>query len=189
MPSTDHPGASAALDADVAPVGAPDWVGLSAGPLPVDEVARWAVDPRCGAVVTFTGTTRDRDRDGREVALLEYEAWEEQAVERLGDVAAELRRRWPEVGRVGLLHRTGQVAVSETSVVVCVSAPHRDEAFVAARWGIDAVKAAVPIWKQEVGPDGARWADGCEHGVVHDPADVPVASAARELGSVEEAAS
>jgi molybdopterin synthase catalytic subunit len=168
-----NPSASSGAPGD----GSRDWITVSDQPLPVSEANEWAVDPACGAVVLFTGTTRDHDRSGRAVSHLDYEAWSEQVIPRLDAVAGELRRRWPGVAKLALLHRTGMVAAAEPSVVVCVSAPHRDEAFVAARWGIDAVKAAVPIWKQEVGSDGSRWADGCEHGIVDDPADVPVAGA------------
>ena len=64
---------------------------------------------------------------------------------------------WPVAGRVALLHRVGEVRVGEASVMVVVSAPHRDEAFAAARFGIDAIKATVPIWKREVWSGGSAW--------------------------------
>jgi molybdopterin synthase catalytic subunit len=72
----------------------------------------------------------------------------------------ELRRRWPTAGRVALLHRTGAVALAESSVLAVVSAPHRPEAFEAARYAIDALKAAAPIWKHEVWSGGAEWGTG-----------------------------
>jgi molybdopterin synthase catalytic subunit len=138
-----------------------DWVALSRDELPIAAASAWAVLPSCGAVVTFTGTSRDHSEaegDRRQgVTVLEYEAYDEQVVPRLAAVAAELRRRWPAVGRVVLLHRVGEVRVTEASVVVVVSAPHRDEAFAAARFGIDAVKATVPVWKREVWADGSAW--------------------------------
>jgi molybdopterin synthase catalytic subunit len=138
-----------------------DWVALCSSELPVAAASAWAVLPSCGAVVTFTGTSRDHsgpDGDRRQgVTVLEYEAYDEQVEPRLAAVAGELRRRWPAVGRVALLHRVGDVRVAEASVVVVVSAPHRDEAFAAARFGIDAVKATVPIWKREVWADGSAW--------------------------------
>jgi molybdopterin synthase catalytic subunit len=138
-----------------------DWVALSTGELPIAAASSWAVLPSCGAVVTFAGTSRDHsDAEGdrrQGVTVLEYEAYDEQVVPRLAAVAAELRRRWPAVGRVVLLHRVGEVRVTEASVVVVVSAPHRDEAFAAARFGIDAVKATVPIWKREIWAEGSAW--------------------------------
>lgn len=134
-----------------------DWVGIATAPLPLDQAPAWAVVPRCGAVVVFAGTVRDH-ADGRAgVSLLEYEAYEEHAVARLRAVAAEARRRWPELGRVALLHRVGALAVTEVAVLVVVSAPHRAEAFDAGRWCIDTVKATVPLWKRETWTVGSGW--------------------------------
>jgi molybdopterin synthase catalytic subunit len=151
-----------------------DWVGLSDATLPFGAAADWVVLPSCGAVVCFSGTSRDHsgqpgqadERTG--VTTLEYEAYDEQVVPRLEAIAAELRRRWPDVGRVVLLHRVGVVPVGESSVVVVVSAPHRDAAFAAARFGIDAVKATVPIWMREVWDGGSAW--GLD---AHDIEDLP----------------
>jgi molybdopterin synthase catalytic subunit len=160
-----------------------DWLALVDGPLALDAAAAWVVRPDCGAVVTFAGTTRDHSGDpaagdGRTgVTAIEYEAYEEQAVPRLAAVATELRRRWPAVGRLVLWHRTGEVRLGEASVVVAVSAPHRGEAFEAARYGIDAVKATVPIWKRERWPGGESW------GTDATPIDEAAAVSAREAGS------
>jgi molybdopterin synthase catalytic subunit len=88
-----------------------------------------------------------------------YEAYEEEARRRLADIAAELRRRWPDVERVALLHRVGDLALSEPSVAVVVSAPHRAEAFEAARFGIDTLKETVPIWKREHWDGGSEWSE------------------------------
>jgi molybdopterin synthase catalytic subunit len=148
----------------VAPSGPSDqqsdtWVGLSGAPLPVDEASRWVVLPSCGAVVLFSGTARDHSEGRPEVAELEYEAYDEQVEPRLRSVAADARRRWPTVGRIALLHRTGKVELGASAVVVAVSAPHRDDAFEAARYCIDTLKATVPIWKRE------RWRDGDDWGL------------------------
>jgi molybdopterin synthase catalytic subunit len=130
---------------------------LTDQPLPTAEASAWAVLARCGAVVTFTGTARDHS-DGRpDVERLEYEAYEEQVVPRLAAVAAEARTRWPELGRVVLLHRIGEVPIGEAAVVVVTSAPHREVAFEAARFGIDTLKATAPIWKREAWAGGQSW--------------------------------
>jgi len=107
--------------------------------------------------VVFSGTARDHapGRDG--VERLEYEAYEEQVRPRLAAIDDEIRHRWPDVGRVALLHRVGVVPVGESSVVVAVSSPHRPEAFEAARFGIDTLKATVPIWKRETWNGGESW--------------------------------
>jgi molybdopterin synthase catalytic subunit len=140
-----------------APAHGDDWIALSDRALPLDEATAWAVIPACGGVVMFAGTVRDHaeGRDG--VTALEYEAYEEVAVDRLVEVAGEARRRWPVIGRIALLHRVGRLELCDTAVVVVVSAPHREQAFDAARWCIDTLKATVPIWKREEWAGGADW--------------------------------
>ena len=140
-----------------APAVGDDWVALSEEDLPVAEAAAWVLRPHCGAVVTFTGTARDHSPGRGGVHRLDYEAYEEQAVIRMAAVLDDLRRRWPAVGRVALLHRTGSLAVSDAAVVVAVSAPHRVEAFAAAHFAIDELKRTVPIWKREAWADGESW--------------------------------
>jgi MoaE-MoaD fusion protein len=109
-------------------------------------------DPRAGAVVVFEGVTR-------EVPSLDYEAYAEMAVERLRTIGEEEAARHG-LCAVALEHRVGTVALSEPSVVVAASAPHRGEAFAGARALIDRVKAEAPIWKVEVTDEGARRVDG-----------------------------
>lgn len=133
------------------------WLGLSAGPLPVAAASDWVVRSDCGAVVVFSGTARDHAPGRPGVEVLEYEAYEEQVEPRLQAIAGEARARWPVLGRIALIHRVGIVPVGESAVVVAVSAPHRDAAFLAARFCIDAVKASVPIWKHETWAGGDAW--------------------------------
>lgn len=149
-----------------------DWIGLTFAPLPVGEASSWVVTPGCGAAVAFSGTVRDHaeGRDG--VTLLEYEAYEEQAEPRLRAIASDARVRWPDLGRLVLLHRLGALGLTEVSVLVVASTPHRGEAFAAARWCIDTVKATVPIWKRETWRGGTDWGRGA-----CDVADVPRAGA------------
>lgn len=140
------------------------WLGLTDQALPVAAAYEWCALPTCGAVVLFSGTVRDHSLDGgvrRDgVQALTYEAYDEQVVPTFAEIEAELRRRWPTAGRVVLLHRTGLVALGESSVVAVVSAPHRPEAFEAARFAIDALKASAPIWKHEKWSGGAEWGTG-----------------------------
>lgn len=133
------------------------WLALTAAPLPVSVAYDWCVQPDCGAVVLFSGTVRDHAEGRPGVSLLEYEAYEEQVVPRLARLVDELRVRWPSVRRVVLWHRIGPLALEESSVVVAVSSPHRPEAFEAARFGIDTLKATVPIWKRERWEGGEDW--------------------------------
>lgn len=134
-----------------------DWVALTHEPLPVGDVAEWVVRPGCGASVTFSGTVRDHAEGRPGVTAIEYEAYAAQVEPRLAAITAEARSRWPDVGRLVLLHRTGPLEVCESSVVVAASAPHRGEAFDAARFLIDSLKATVPIWKKETWAGGEDW--------------------------------
>ena len=134
-----------------------DWIALSDEPLPTASALDWSTLPGCGAQVLFRGTVRDHAEGRPGVTELEYEAYPEAATERLTAVVAEARRRWPEIGRVALLHRTGRLQVGECSVIVVVSAPHRGAAFEAAEWCIDTLKATVPIWKRETWEGGVGW--------------------------------
>ena len=86
-------------------------------------------------------------------------------------IAAEARSRWPELGRLVLLHRTGPVPLGTSAVVVVASAPHRGEAFDAARFAIDALKATVPIWKRETWDGGESWGLEAQHLVELDQLD------------------
>jgi len=134
-------------------------VALRAEPLSLDALAALVRDPRAGAVVTFCGVTR-------EVPALEYEAYAEMALEQMRAIVTGA------IERHGLCaaaaeHRVGSVPLSEPSVVVAASAPHRGEAFAGAREIIDRVKALAPIWKREVGEDGdATWVPGAPPAVV-----------------------
>lgn len=88
---------------------------------------------------------------------LEYEAYEEPTLKRFGQIDDAARARWPAIGRVALLHRVGVVEVGESAVLVAVSAPHRGDAFDAARFCIDTLKSSAPIWKLETWNDGSAW--------------------------------
>jgi len=154
-----------------------DWLGLCAHALPGDVVADWLVRPDCGASVLFSGTARDHSQGRTGVDLLCYEAYETYAVPRMAEVVAEARRRWPAVARVAVLHRTGEVPLRESAVLVGASSPHRDEAFEAARFCIDAVKASVPIWKRERWETGDDW--GLDGAALVEPGEVERVGAKR----------
>jgi len=144
------------------------WVGLCADVLPVDEVRRWTATADCGALVVFTGLVRDHSEGRPDVRSLSYEAYEEHATGAIAAVVADARRRWPAIRRVAALHRVGTLAVGDDAVVVAVASPHRAEAFAAASFCIDAVKATVPIWKYEAWADGEAWGT-CSHALAAEP--------------------
>ena len=123
-------------------------VRLTREPLRLDPLLDAVRDPRAGAVVTFSGVTREVDH-------LDYEAYAEMAEERMEAIVADAVARHG-LCAAGVAHRVGRVPLSEPSVLVAVSAPHRGEAFAGGREIIDRLKAEAPIWKKE--PEG--WVEG-----------------------------
>ena len=114
--------------------------------------------PEDGAIVIFDGIVRNHSR-GRRTLYLEYEAYEEMALTKLKNLAAEAIERFG-IRNVGLVHRLGHLEIGESSVLIAVYSAHRAAAFEACRWLIDTLKHTVPIWKKEFFEDGAVWADG-----------------------------
>ena len=141
-----------------------DWLAVTPEPLPVEGATAWATTPASGAVVVFLGVVRDHSEGRDGVVGLTYEAYEDEALRRLEAVVTECRRRWPVVDRLALLHRVGDLALSEASVAVVASSPHRPEAFEAARFCIDTLKETVPIWKREHWSGGSDWGQ-CAHDI------------------------
>ena len=127
-------------------------VRITGGPLSLESVAGLVSRPEAGAIVTFQGTTRD-------VSRLEYEAYREMAEERIAEILRECVEQHGLAAAVAE-HRIGSVPLGESSVIVSVSAPHREEAFSGARQAIDRIKAEAPIWKREVDAAGSRWVEG-----------------------------
>ncbi|MBK8596118.1 MAG: molybdenum cofactor biosynthesis protein MoaE [Holophagales bacterium] len=110
-----------------------------------------------GGLTLFVGVVRD-NADGRAVEAMEYEAYEPMAEKEMERIEADLSGRFPAV-RLVMRHRIGRLTVGEVAVVVAASGPHREEAFAACRAGIEEIKARVPVWKREWGPDGSVWVD------------------------------
>ncbi|MGZ4318927.1 MAG: molybdenum cofactor biosynthesis protein [Gaiellaceae bacterium] len=124
-------------------------------PLSLEAVSAEVADERAGAVATFTGTVRRQSR-GREVERLEYEAYAEMAEEVMAKLAADLQERH-ELCAVAIHHRVGRLEIGEASVVIAVSAPHRQAALAACKEAIDTLKETVPLWKKEVYEGGEEW--------------------------------
>jgi MoaE-MoaD fusion protein len=124
-------------------------------PLSLEAVVAEVADEHAGGIATFTGTVRRQSR-GREVTYLEYEAYAEMAEDVMAQLAASLVERH-ELCAVAIHHRVGRVEIGEPSVVIAVSAPHREAALAACREAIDTLKATVPLWKKEVYEGGEEW--------------------------------
>ncbi len=133
----------------------PAFVALRDTELSMDEAVARVRHPGAGGVAVFLGMVRD-ENEGRPVVKLEYEAYASMAVAEMERIAGEIAGELAGV-RLAVLHRTGSLAVGDVAVVCAASAPHRGEAFEACRRLIDRIKARVPIWKREHGPDGAYW--------------------------------
>lgn len=111
-----------------------------------------------GAALVFEGVVRNQTR-GRQTLLLDYEAYEDMALQQLEELAGKAIRQF-QVRDVAIVHRLGRLEIGETSVLIAVASAHRAAAFDACRWLIDTLKRTVPIWKKEYFADGAVWADG-----------------------------
>ena len=159
---------------------------LRRAPLGVDEVVAAVEHAGAGAIDVFVGVVRDTS-DGRAVTRLDYEAYATMAEAEMLRIGEEIEREI-DGARVAVLHRVGSLSVGEAAVVCAASAPHRAEAFLACRILIDRIKASVPIWKREHGPDGSAWvgwvdarcgeghdheAHGHPHGAPHAPESRP----------------
>lgn len=133
-------------------------VDLTAEPLDAarhEALTQFVSGPTHGGVVTFVGAVRDHAR-GRAVVRLEYEAYGTMARRQLERLVAEVEAAIP--GTIcAVHHRVGVLEIGDVAVIVAAGSAHRGEAFTACRMLIDRLKQDVPIWKREVGPDGAEW--------------------------------
>lgn len=127
-------------------------VSLAHNPIDLAPLVDQASQPSAGAVVAFVGITREvtvnASHGARRTERLAYEAYERMAEAKLAELEAAARIRWT-LTECLVVHRLGEVPVSEASVAVVVSSPHRRDSFEAAEWLIDTLKQDVPIWKQE----------------------------------------
>ncbi|TMQ73185.1 MAG: molybdenum cofactor biosynthesis protein MoaE [Candidatus Eisenbacteria bacterium] len=132
-------------------------------PIVIEPLVAAAARPDCGAVATFLGTTRDH-HEGRRVVRLAYEAYEPMALDALVAIEREATQRF-QIASCRIVHRLGEVALSEASVAVVVAAAHRGPAFDACRWAMDELKRTVPIWKKESYAEGGEgWVEGTRLG-------------------------
>src|SRR3954454_19121748 len=127
-------------------------VRVTEDPLSLEALAGLVRNPAAGAVVVFEGVTR-------EVEALEYEAYAEMAEETIAMILASVKEEYG-LTAIAAEHRVGLVPLSQPSVIVAASAPHRGEAFAGARAAIDMIKAEAPIWKKEIEGGAGGWVEG-----------------------------
>jgi molybdopterin synthase catalytic subunit len=128
---------------------------LSAETLDIQACINWIMSPESGGIDVFIGTVRNSTK-GKPVLKLDFEAYEPMAISEMQKIAKQAFDKWP-VQKILIHHRTGELQVGEVPVVIAVSAAHRDAAFDACRYIIDALKQTVPIWKKEAFEDGDVW--------------------------------
>ncbi|XP_072777720.1 molybdopterin synthase catalytic subunit isoform X3 [Taeniopygia guttata] len=124
-----------------------DFIKLKSEKLSVGEVSELVVSPYCGAVSLFIGTTRN-NFEGKKVIHLEYEAYTSMAETEMKKICRDVRQKWPSVKHIAVHHRLGVVPITEASVIIAVSSPHRAESLEAVMYCINTLKASVPIWKK-----------------------------------------
>ena len=135
------------------------YAAITSDPLDPARLRRRVGAPEDGAVLVFLGTVRDH-ADGRSVSGMQYEGYEEMALEVLRRIAKEACDRFS-TPHLAVAHRLGALEIGEISVVVAVSSPHRAEAYGASRYVMEEIKRRLPVWKKEFYIDGAaRWVRG-----------------------------
>jgi molybdopterin synthase catalytic subunit len=128
---------------------------ITDAPLDITQVTNKVIDADHGASLSFVGTTREHTHGQRTVSL-EYEAYIPMALKTMEQIGEEIAKRWPGA-KIAISHRIGLVGIGEISVIIAVSAPHRDRCYEANRYAIERLKQIVPIWKKELWEDGSEW--------------------------------
>lgn len=126
--------------------------------LDIKTLAQSVASESDGAITTFSGIVRGTNK-GKKVLFLEYEAYPEMAIKMMARIGDEVKATWG-LESLRIQHRVGRLNVGETSVVIVVSSPHRDDSFAACQYAINRLKRIVPIWKKEVFEDGEVWVEG-----------------------------
>ncbi|SEQ43318.1 molybdopterin synthase catalytic subunit [Virgibacillus subterraneus] len=124
-------------------------------PIQINECIDKVVRAEAGAVNTFIGTVREFTK-GKRTLYLEYQAYKEMAEKKLSQIGEEINDKWNDA-ETAIVHRVGQLDISDIAVVIAVSTPHRNDSFEASRYAIERIKEIVPIWKKEHWEDGTKW--------------------------------
>lgn len=145
----------------------PEICRLADAPFSTDELVAAITTPDTGAVCVFSGMVRGETRSNsgiEETVRLEYEAYAPMALEKMRQVAREIRQQFPLVQGIAIVQRVGALEVGQNTILIACASGHRDQGcFEAARYGIDRLKEIVPVWKKEFRPDGSAWVEGDYH--------------------------
>lgn len=138
-----------------------DYIEITDEILDVNKISHMVTDPSCGAISIFVGITRD-NFDGKKVLRLEYEAYKPMAKKKMKEICDSIRKQW-EIHNIAMIHKINVVPISEASIVIAISSPHRKESLQAVEYAIDTLKAIVPIWKKEIYADeSSSWKENKE---------------------------
>lgn len=121
----------------------------------LQEAYQYLQDPAAGGIDLFVGTVRNHAQ-GKDVVKLVFEAYAPMALKEMEKLALSAQQQWP-ITKLVMLHAVGEKLVGEPVVIIGVASAHRDVAFAACRFLIDALKKTVPIWKKEYYQDNSVW--------------------------------
>ncbi|GAA5522913.1 molybdenum cofactor biosynthesis protein MoaE [Aliifodinibius salicampi] len=130
-------------------------VELTDKPIDVQQMINRVSSEKAGALALFIGTVRNMT-DGKRVVKLDFEAYDKMAISELEKIVNRAKEQWP-IKNISVIHRIGELRISDIAVVIAVSSPHRKEAFRACEFVIDTLKETVPIWKKEFFEDKEVW--------------------------------
>ena len=114
-----------------------------------------------GAIVFFVGQVREMNQ-GSQVTGLYLEHYHAMTEKSLQGIVQQARQRWPMLNRIRLIHRVGQLHISDQIVFVAVSSSHREAAFDACHFIMDYLKNRAPFWKKETLKQGERWVEALQ---------------------------
>ena len=133
-------------------------ISITEDPIDVNKIFVSIKDRTAGATILFTGIVRDHN-EIKPVSEIYYEAYQKMAENVLAKIEEEALKKW-KITKFIAIHRTGNLKVGDVSVIVAVSSEHRKEAFQSCKYGIDSIKARVPIWKKEISDSDSSWVSG-----------------------------
>jgi molybdopterin synthase catalytic subunit len=130
-------------------------IKISSTQLSIDECYQFVLDSSCGGNCIFVGTTRNHNK-GKSVIYLDFDSYQGMAIKEMEKIANKAIEKY-DLKKIAIHHRSGRVEIKDIAVIIAVSSGHRDDAFKACRFIIDALKESVPIWKKEFLEDGSYW--------------------------------
>lgn len=131
------------------------YYAIQSAPIEIPPLQEFVTRSEMGALTLFIGTVREWT-GGKRTLYLEYQAYIPMALKKMKEIGEEIQEKWPD-SRVAIVHRVGSLQIGEAAVVIAVSSPHRDAAFLGSRHAIERIKAMVPIWKKEIWEGGQKW--------------------------------